>query len=332
MKEKWRDIRWKEVFLPEISKRKNLGPFDKPWIQLLKGLGLVFLGSFLSALAINMFYLPFQFTMGGVSGIAAIIHYLSDGAVPVGTLNFLINIPLLYLAFKDMGLRFLWKTLVGTFLFSLTIDLFAPTMNDWLSILVQQNSGQMPEMFLFAIVGGILFGIGLGFIFMGGYTTGGCDIVAVYFTKRIHSLSLGQIILIMDAIIISLTLIVPPDSERPVAPILLAMYSFLSLYVSTKAIDLVLGGFNFSRAAFIISDKSEEISTAILEVLDRGCTALKGRGMYTRKDKNVLFCVLNNRLLPKLKETVSAIDPSAFIVVTDARDVYGEGFGENSFS
>lgn len=299
--------------------------WNKPVYQWIRAYILLIAGSFISAAGINMFYLPFGFTMGGLSGIAAIVYYLTGGFLPFGTLTFLLNIPLLILGLREISLRFIWKSLVGTFAFSFAIDISDPFMRVWIKQLTTPINGQMPDPLLFGIVGGIVFGIGLGFIFRAGYTTGGTDILAVFFNRKFPNISLGQIILIIDVVIITMTLIVPHEGVTT-SPVLLAMYSFISLFISTKALDIVISGLEFSRTAYIISDHSEVIGEAIMTNLQRGVTALKGRGMYTKTDKTVLLCVLSNREVAKLREIVSSVDNKAFVIVGEAREVYGEGF------
>lgn len=328
-RKKWieRPIHWKDIIQPSSNVAlKPHSRYNQPFWLWLRCLSFLFFGCLISALAINIFYVPFNFTMGGVSGVAAIIFYITGGAVPFGLLVFLINIPLFILGLREYSLRFVWKSLVGTFIFSVAIDTTAAFMRRWAETLLLPIQNQRPDPLIFAIFGGILFGVGLGLIFLGGYTTGGADIIAVILNKHIRHLSLGQIILIIDVFIICLSLIFHAPTETTGSPVMLALYSFLSLFVSTKAIDIVLGGFDFTRTAFIISDHSEEISTAILQQLDRGVTALQGRGMYSKQTKQVLLCVLSNRQIAALREVVASIDQNAFVIVSDAREVYGEGF------
>lgn len=300
--------------------------FNSPGWHRVRALTLLLLGSFFAALAINMMYLPFEFTMGGLSGIAAIVYYLTAGLTPFGLLSFLLNIPLLILGLREIGYRFIWKSLVGTVAFSVLIDLTAPLMRQWLQAIHQPlASGSYPDPLIYAIVGGIVFGIGLGLIFLGGYTTGGTDILAVFISRKFPNLSLGQIILILDVAIIGGTLFIP-HNDLHANPFLLAMYSFVSLFISTKVIDLVISGLDFSRTAYIISEQADEIGQAIMTELERGVTALQGQGLYTKQDKQVLLCVLSIRQVAKLKELVSSIDSQAFVILSEASEVYGEGF------
>lgn len=325
----WKQI-LKECIQPSSSPTpRSESKWNRPGLLRCRELLLLIIGCLICALSINVFYLPFEFTMGGISGIAAIIYYLTMGIIPFGTLTFLLNIPLLILGLREIGYRFIWKSLIGTFAFSAAIDLTAPFMKPWVQVLTAPlASGNPPDPLLFAIVGGIIFGVGLGLIFLGGYTTGGTDILAVFVNRKLPTLSLGQIILLIDVVIITGTLLVP-HNHQTMHPFLLAMYSFLSLFISTKAIDLVIAGLDFSRTAYIISDHSEEIARAIMQELDRGVTALHGKGMYTSEEKLILLCVLSNRQIAKLRELVSAIDSHAFVIVGEAREVYGEGFKGN---
>ncbi len=308
-------------FLTKIKQHK-LFPYGRSLIFML-------IGAFLCAVGIDMFYLPFKFTMGGLSGIAAIIYYLTGDAVPFGTLTFILNLPLLLLGLKFVNLKFVIKSLIGIFFFSGVIDLLAGTIDHWFQSIYRPINGQLPDLFIFAVIGGIIFGIGLGLFFLAGYTTGGTDILAVIINRIFPFISIGRAILLIDIVIVSATLIIPPVPGAP-SPFLLAMYSFVSLYISTKAIDICISGWNFSRSAFIISDHAQPIAEAILSKLERGVTGFTGQGMFTNNGKTILFCVLPNRQIKPLRDIVAAIDPGAFIVVEEAREVYGQGFTGNN--
>jgi uncharacterized membrane-anchored protein YitT (DUF2179 family) len=162
-------------------------------------------------------------------------------------------------------------------------------------------------------------GAGLGIVFRSGATTGGTDLAARITNHFAPNLTMGQILLFIDTSVIIFAAIAFQS-------FLLALYAIVTLFISSKVIDAVLEGVNFAKSVFVISDRPDEISERILKDLDRGVTALKGTGMYTGKDKQVLLCVLHRGQLPLLKEIVKIIDPKAFIILTDIREVLGEGF------
>ncbi len=298
------------------------------WYTHIRDALLLLIGGLITAFAVNVFYVPIRLTMGGVSGIVSIIYQLTGRGdlLPFGVLFILINIPLLILGYFVISFDFVWRSVVGTLVYSVIIDLTEPWMAGWYSryMMVPLETGG-PDPLLYSLFGGILYGVGLGMIFRGGFTTGGTDILAILFRKKIKVLSVGQFLMVLDALIVIASAIAYRNGPDP--SFLLAMYSFIAMYLTAKSIDILLEGFDYCRTAYIISDKSDEIAQEIMTRLDRGVTSLNGRGMYTRQDKNVLLCVLSRKQVPDIKTIVSAIDPDAFVIVVEAREVLGEGFG-----
>lgn len=290
---------------------------------------LLLLGSLISALAVNVFYIPTHLTMGGVSGIVSIVYQLTGQGefLPFGVLVILLNIPILILGWFYIDLHFVWRSIVGTLLYSVIIDLTGPVMTSWFDSYINRpmlNGSADP--LIFCLFGGVIYGIGLGLIFRAGYTTGGTDILAMLIKRKFKTLSMGQFLLIIDAVVVLMTVFFYRNQNEPV--ILLAMYSFIAMYLTSKSIDIILEGFEYIRTAYIISEESEKIADRIMQQLGRGVTALNGRGMYTGQSKSVLLCVLSKKQIPDLKVIVQDIDKSAFIIVTEAREVLGEGFGD----
>ena len=162
-------------------------------------------------------------------------------------------------------------------------------------------------------------GVGLGIVFRSGATTGGTDLGARIIHHFIPHFTMGQILLFIDTSVIIFATIAFGSFQ-------LGLYAIVTLYISSKVIDAILEGVNFAKSVFIISDKPDEIADKILKDLDRGVTALKGTGMYTGLDKKVLFCVLHRSQIPALKEMVKSIDERAFVILTEIREVLGEGF------
>lgn len=278
-------------------------------------------GSILTAAAINIFLVPYKIAPGGVTGIATVIYYLSGYRFPVGTTMLVLNIPLFIFGMRFIGGRFTIRTLFSTILLSALIDLFKPFtdyfINHYLTML--DNPAWNPDYLLYSIFGGFFMGLGLGLVFRSGATTGGTDLAARIVKHFAPHMTMGKLLLIIDSSVILFAAI-------SFNSFVLALYAILSLFISSKVIDAILEGVNFAKAVYIISDKSDEIAKQILVELDRGVTALKGTGMYTGADKQVLFCVLQRGQLPLLKLLVKKADPTAFVILTDIREVLGEGF------
>ncbi len=292
---------------------------------------LLLIGSLIAAFAVNVFYVPVRLTMGGVSGIASIVYQLTGQGnfLSFGVLVILLNIPLLFLGWRMIDLRFILRSLLGTVSYSFFIDITAPALSDFYTRYINRplaNGGADP--LIFCLFGGVLYGIGLGLIFRGNYTTGGTDILAIVIKRRIRMLSTSQFLMILDAIVVIASVIAYRDDGGP--GILMAMYSFIAMYLTSKSMDVVLEGFDYCRAAYIISDKSELIADRIMVQLQRGVTTLHGRGMYTGRNKDVLLCVLSRKQVPDIKQIVGETDPDAFVIVVEAREVLGEGFGSGT--
>ncbi|TYQ16774.1 UNVERIFIED_CONTAM: uncharacterized membrane-anchored protein YitT (DUF2179 family) [Acetivibrio alkalicellulosi] len=281
----------------------------------------IVLGAVITASGINIFLVPYKIAPGGVSGIATVLYYLSGERLPVGFIMLFFNIPLFILGIRFIGKKFVIKTLLGTILLSLTIDMSRPIGNYIVEkyLINPDINGSSPDILLYSMFGGLLMGIGLGLVFRSGATTGGTDLAARILNPFMTSLTLGQTLLLIDSCVIVFAAIVFQSFQ-------LALYAIVALYISSKIIDAILEGVNFSKALFIISDMSEKIAPRILKELDRGVTALKGTGMYTKDDKQVLLCVVHRGQLTMLKRIVREIDEKAFIILTDIREVLGEGF------
>jgi uncharacterized membrane-anchored protein YitT (DUF2179 family) len=281
----------------------------------------IIVGSIITALAVNIFLVPYKIAPGGVTGIATVIYYLSAHRFHVGTTMLILNIPLFIFGLRFIGGRFILRTLFSTVFLSAVID----TTEPYIRFLTENylfksiNVGDSPDLLLYSIFGGFFMGVGLGLVFRSGATTGGTDLAARIVKHFAPSHTMGKLLLLIDSCVIVFASIAFNS-------LLLGLYSIISLYICSKIIDSILEGFNFAKAVFIISDKSDEIANKILIELDRGVTALKGTGMYTGRDKNVLYCVLQRGQLALLKTLVKGVDPGAFVILTDIREVLGEGF------
>jgi uncharacterized membrane-anchored protein YitT (DUF2179 family) len=281
----------------------------------------IIIGSIITAGAINVFLVPYKIAPGGVTGIATVIYYLSGGRFTVGVTMLILNIPLFIFGLRFIGGKFALRTLFSTILLSVVIDTTEPYTRYFIEhfLLKLQNMPSAPDLLLYSIFGGFFMGTGLGFVFRSGATTGGTDLAARIVRHFIPHVTMGQLLLLIDSSVIIFAAI-------SFNSFLLGLYAIVSLFISSKVIDAILEGVNYAKAVFIISDKSEEIAKNILNDLDRGVTALKGKGMFTGIDKQVLYCVLDRAQLPVLKNLVKKIDPHAFVILSDIREVMGEGF------
>lgn len=266
-------------------------------------------GSLFTAVGLDMFLVPNKIAAGGVSGIATIIYYITHW--PVGTVMLVINVPLFLAGVKKLGMVFGIRSLFGTITLSLFVDLLAskvpvPTKDPLLA----------------SIYGGILVGIGLGFVFRNKGTTGGTDLAAAI-VNNYMKLSVGVILFVIDASVIVAAGIVFRSAE-------LALYALLTVFLTARVIDFVQEGFGNAKAALIISTQPDVVSEAILRQMDRGVTALRGKGMYTGADRDIILSVVTRAEISSLKELVHNIDPGAFVILTDIHEVLGEGFKRRS--
>ena len=271
---------------------------------------LIIVGTAGVAFAVQCMYDPCGLVTGGFSGIAIIIKSLTEhiipGGVPLWLTNLLLNIPVFTVAYIKMGKRFIGRTLFGTVMLSV-----------WLYILPVIDLTQ-GDMLLVALFGGVFSGAGMGMVLRANATTGGTDMVAALIQLKIRHYNVAQIMQILDGAIVILGFFV--FGLRP------SLYAIVAIFVTTKVSDTILEGFKYSKAAYIITDKYEEVAKVLMEELDRGATGLKATGMYTGKDRCVLYCVVSKKQIVTLKEIVVNIDPKAFVIVSDVREVLGEGF------
>ncbi|MBP7401650.1 MAG: YitT family protein [Clostridia bacterium] len=283
-------------------------------------------GSLVCAFAVNVFYVPIRLTMGGVTGVVSIIYQLSGGhiGIPFGAMVLLFNLPLFLLGVLLINRRFVLKSLIGTAVYSAVIDLTAPIFSDLYVRFLSAPSGGTPEPVLFCVVGGVVYGCGIGIVMRQGFTQGGSDIIAVLIRKYTKTLSIGQLLWVLDAAVVFASAIAYMDVEN--TGFILAMYSAIAMFLTSKAIDFILEGFDYRRSVTIITTRGEAISGRILREVRRGVTGLDGKGMYTGNGKQVLICVVTRAEIQRLKQIVHEEDPDAFVTVTEVREVLGEGF------
>lgn len=275
------------------------------WKTVRDALLLIF-GTAVFAFGFDLFLLPHQINVGGVSGLAMLLHKLI-GKGTVGLFTAAINVPLFLMGFQKLGKRFFFGSLAGVLLSSVFLDLF---------LIIPVPAA---DTLLASLYGGILIGLGLGMVFLAGASTGGTDIVARLLKKRMREIPIGKLVMAADVLVILLTGVVYRDFSR-------VLYSAVPAYVSSLAMDSLLYGLDYSAVAMIISDRPVEVTKAIEEKLERGVTQLAGKGGYTGRDKLVLMSAVKRRQISELKKLVEEIDPNAFVILQEAHQVLGEGF------
>ena len=283
---------------------------SRPWyVDYL----FIFMGTGIMALAIQCIFEPIGLVTGGFSGIAIIIRKMTagivEGGVPLWLTNLALNVPVFIAALIIKGRKFLGRTVIGTVLLSF-----------WLYVIPLVDLTQGDYM-LSAVFGGVITGIGIGFVLLAKATTGGTDMVSALIQKYVRHYSVVQILQVIDGMVVLAGLYV--FGLKP------ALYAIVAIFITSKVSDALMEGMKYSKAAFIITDYYKEIADAIMTQLDRGLTGLDATGMYSGDKKTVLYCVVSKKEIVELKDIVAKIDPKAFVIVTDAREVFGEGFLEN---
>ncbi|MEJ2633714.1 MAG: YitT family protein [Calditrichia bacterium] len=300
---------------------------DFPFLEYV----FITIGAAIMALGIGIFLVDAQVVPGGVSGLSMALHYFSDNKLPVGLMMWVLNIPLYIWGFRELGKRFGVRTFYGFTANSFFIDFFRGDVPGLGFIHLQKSATVMDLQkhdFLFLIlVGAVLLGIGLGIIFKFKGTTAGSDILAAILQKR-YGIKPGQAIMLIDFFVISFAGFIIHFKHLAIArpAMSLTLYAFFLLFVSSKLVDIILDGFDYARAAYIISDKSDQLSKAIIQQLSRGATALKARGLYKNIDREVLMTVVTRKEIGELTELIEDIDPDAFVIISDVHEVLGKGF------
>ena len=275
---------------------------------------LIFIGTFLMAIAIRWIYDRVGLVTGGFSGLTIIIRNVTDhllpGGIPLWLTNLVLNVPIFLYAYVRFGRSYIGRTGFATVLLSV-----------WLYLIpVMDLSGD--DYMLAALFGGLFTGIGMALVLKAGATTGGTDMVAAIVQTFFRHYSVVQIMQVLDAAIVVAGLYV--FGLRP------TLYAVVSVFVMTKVSDAFLEGFKNSKAAFIITNAYQDVARRLMEELDRGVTGLNAQGMYTQEAKCVLYCVVSRKEIVRVKEIVNEVDPAAFVIVSDVREVLGEGFLEYS--
>ncbi|MBB2184211.1 YitT family protein [Lachnospiraceae bacterium MD1] len=281
-------------------------------ILILRKYLIIIVGAILMAVSVNLIFEPMELVTGGVSGLAIVVKHLTkniiEGGFPLWLFTILCNVPLFLLAIKIMGKNFVVSALFGTIAFVLAlmvIPIYDLKLDDYL---------------LASILGGAIGGAGIGLIFSVQASTGGTDLIATLFHYYKRHITVPQILIIIDGIIIVIGAIVFGLGN--------ALYAIIAVYINGKVSDGIVEGLKYAKMAYIISDHYTQIADSILHNLDRGVTGLSATGMYSNKERKMLFCVVSKKEIVKIIAISKKIDPSAFVIISDVREVMGEGFIE----
>lgn len=272
----------------------------------------IFFGAVLMALSVNLIYEPMQLVTGGVSGLAIAVKAWTGniirGGIPVWLFTIICNIPLFLIAQKIRGLKFLISAAFGTTVYVFTM-MIIPVIDLGLK-----------DYLLASILGAALGGAGIGLVFSVQSSTGGTDLVAYILQYKNKHMSIPQLLIFVDGAIIIIGAFTYGLGN--------ALYALIAVFISAKVSDSILEGLKFAKMAYIISDRYHEIAEAILKQLDRGVTGINATGMYSNKDKKMLFCVVSKKEMVKIIEIAQKIDSKSFVIISDVREVMGEGFIE----
>lgn len=286
----------------------------KTFLKILKDYGIITIGCLLYAFSYNCFFNTNDLAMGGFTGVAQVVNRITgnliEGGLPVGTMVFCMNVPLMVLGVRKQGWSILFASLYATFVSSMMIDamdmlITFPTMDPLLA----------------CVFGGIIMGAALGLMLQKNATTGGTELLARLLKYVIPRLSIGKICLVIDVIVVSLYAIAFGKFES-------TLYGIIAMYVCSIAMDMVIYGSINAKLIYIISEHQQAITQKLME-MGLGGTIITGKGAYTGNEKNILMCAARPGKIAAIKAVVSKIDPDkAFIIVSDAKEVFGEGFGE----
>ena len=282
--------------------------YQKPgWLDYV----LIVIGTGLIAVSIQCVFDPVRLVTGGFTGLAIIVKEVTGtvipGGVPLWLTNLLLNIPVFIAALRIKGRDYIRRTLLGTFLLSA-----------WLYVIPSMDLTE-GDFILAAVFGGLIGGAGMGLVLLAKAATGGTDLMATLIQHYLRHYSIVQLIQLLDGGIVLLGCFV--FGMRA------ALYAIVAIFIMSKVSDALMEGFKFSKAAFIITDRYEEVAQKILGELDRGVTGLLAKGMYSGTEKWMLYCVVSKKEIVRVKEIVAEADSKAFVIVSDAREVLGRVFG-----
>ena len=269
---------------------------------------LIVLGTFILAVGLNLFLVPCRISSGGISSIGTVLLYKLN--IPMSVTNIVFNALLFILGYKYVGKSSVVKTIVGIVGLSafLEVTKFFPVFGD--------------DLFIATVIGGVLVGIGVGLVVRVEASTGGSDFAALILKKFFPHISVANLILVIDILIIVFAGIMFNDY-------MITFYSAIAMFIASKATDTIAEMGDAAKSVYIMSAKNSEISQMIIETFERGVTGVYSKGIYSGEDNMMLLCVVSPKQLPRLIHKVKEIDKDAFIIVNDVREVLGEGFKEN---
>ena len=290
----------------------NLNNIKKPMpAHIARKLAMMTVGAFIYAVGVAFFLNPHSIAPGGITGISVMINHFFP-KINTGILVLLMNVPLMIAGLIRFGKEFLVSTIWSTVLSSLMISGMEDII-DYYALVITQ------DMFLAALAGGALMGVGMGIIFRLGGTTGGSDIVVKFLRQKYRHLKSGVLFMILDSAIVAASAIVYKDID-------MGLLAGIAIFVSSYVFNNILYGGDSARLTFIISDKPVQITERLLKELNIGATTIDGKGAFTGTDKLVIMCAAKNRVFPFVKQIVHEEDPHAFLIVASANEIYGEGF------
>ena len=281
-------------------KRENI-------FKTLLDYGMLVVGALLMALALNLFLAPNIIAPGGVTGFAVIVAETLK--LPIYLTNLAINIPLFIFGARLLGRVSASRTFFTTLVFTIILK-YLP---------IKAVTG---DLLLAGVFGGLITGLGLGLVFKFGGTTGGTDLAGEILNKLFPRLKISSFMMLIDSLVVLLAGLVERRPE-------ITLYSIIALYSSVKIVDMILEGPGYLKAFYIITYETDRVADQLMRQLNRGVTSLKGRGMYTKEERDVLLCAVNRSEFTRVKDLVHTIDPRAFIMVTDMVEIWGEGFSYN---
>ena len=280
--------------------------------KLIKTYLLIIVGTGLMAFAIKSTYDPIGLVTGGFSGIGIMLKRLTQemwkGGFPIWLTNLALNIPLFVAAYKLKGKQFIGKTMAASLLLTL-----------WLGVIPDCDlvGG---DYLLASVYGGVMTGAGIGLVLSAQVATGGTDLIATLLHQKFRTYSIAQLLQIIDGAIILAGIYV--------CGIHASLYAIFAVFVTTRVSDLITEGGKFAKAVYIVSEQYEKIADVVMHQVGRGTTMIPAVGMYEQQKRSMLFCIVSKKEITALKEYIKSIDPGAFVIVTDAREVLGEGFLE----
>ena len=299
----------------------------KEVVSMLKQIALILVGTFIMAFGFMVFLEPYSIVPGGFMGIAQILYDVLSGVgfsyIPLSAWYIILNLFLFIYAVKVLGFKFGLRAGVGILSYSLFVELIGSL--DIVAKISEQFAIESSSLegvglyILYALYGGLLMGVGIGFVFRGEGSTGGCDMVAVVVNKFFPTITNGQIIMAVDGCVVL-------ASAIAYGSIVLPLFALITIFVSGRMADMFVDGVRSLRAYYILTDKKEEMSNRIMTEIERGVTNIKCEGMYTKKDKDMLLVILRRTQIMKLKKIVKEVDINSFMFSSTVKEAYGQGF------